>query len=150
MGQVIRMRAVLIEPDASGGEAKVIEVGEGADSDLNAILGGWLETVPTRFPHTTAIVNEDGYRLGLPLNSRATEAALGGTIVGRMVLLGAPTPTGDLTPVPDFVVDELRDTGAIRTDEAEALDRRPLLARVNDRKANRESAYDRRERERSA
>lgn len=98
------MRAVLIEPDMSGGGARVFDMTMTLPN-LEELLGGCPETVSLRAPvPALGYVNERGKRLGLPVNVVASEIARiadDDYVAGRMLVLGGVNEEGDDTPVSD-------------------------------------------------
>lgn len=117
------MRALFIPVD---GDVHVV------DSDitlswLQEQVGGYIQPVYVaqvltdrgrREVDACVYVNEEGKLNGLPINPRATDfcaLAIGGwrrdVIVGNVVVIGPPGPEGEETPVPDDVVDVVREWG---------------------------------------
>lgn len=62
---------------------------------LQHIVGGYLETKNT--PVGTAVFNEDGLRLRLPINLIASKM-LGFAVVGTVIIFGHGTYRDDFTP----------------------------------------------------
>jgi hypothetical protein len=62
--------------------------------ELHKAVGGYIELVPTRLDNRHMFVNEDGRRLGLAVNEKATALQLdsylaaGNVIVGDAILMG--------------------------------------------------------------
>ena len=81
--------------------------------DINELVGGYVMShpVPER-QDVIALLNEDGKRLGLPLNRRATELLAarmfaGDYVVGDVVLAGFDQIAGRLVSCPPNVDPEL-------------------------------------------
>lgn len=98
------MRAVLIEPDMSGGGARVFDMAVTV-RNLMEVLGGDPATVPLRSPvPATGYINESAKRYELPTNAVATEIAHirdGDYIAGRLLVLGGIDAEGNDTSVSD-------------------------------------------------
>lgn len=95
------MKAVMIYP------SRLIVAAE-VNDDVLAIqgaVGGYFEPVRTRF-NCVGLVNEEGQRLGLPLNVIAS-ALTHTNIVGNMLVFGPANAGGDLTDVPKDVAEYL-------------------------------------------
>lgn len=75
------------------------EDGSRNTADIQKAIGGYMEAV--RNGHgLTIFANEDGQRMNLPMNRNAsllTET----TIVGNVVVVGAPNAAGDTGPLTD-------------------------------------------------
>jgi hypothetical protein len=64
---------------------------------LQEMVGGYIESAPTRLP-ATAFVNEEGKLEGLPVNPVASMLCED-TICGPMVVTGPADEQGELTPL---------------------------------------------------
>ena len=80
--------ATIIDPSGTVVEATPTHAnGKWAFSDFQSLVGGYVEVV--RLDRTkVALVNEDGFALGLPPNPAAS-ALLGIPVVGTVVLVSA-------------------------------------------------------------
>lgn len=102
----------------SDGRAQVRTLAGEALADMQKIVGGYIElvTVPAHGDRSGAslYVNEDGKRLGLPQNPRATDfcrqngvgLAADDGLCGDVLIMGPPEDSDD-TDVPDWVVRQL-------------------------------------------
>lgn len=82
----------------------------------SAMNGGWLETAPCR-PDVCLWVDEEGKLKGLPINHRANELwsmideyhaqEAGDRLVGVCVVTGGSDGRGEVTPVPQWVLEHL-------------------------------------------
>ena len=82
----------------------------GGLSQLQDLVGGYLEEVPLRVPGVFGYVDENGEIEGRRYNLIATELAdrpLSDWIAGPMVILGAPDRWGKETDVPEDIIGAL-------------------------------------------
>lgn len=67
-------------------DGRVEEVLQKMDlAQMQAFVGGYIEMVPTKIPHRSLIVNEEGLLKELPHNPKATELVRPGTLVLDMI-----------------------------------------------------------------
>lgn len=106
------MRALLIPAELSEPIRDVqIDGGDGCLDALQALVGGWIETIPHPTRDDVApYFHEEGKLLDLPANWRATELLResirpGDYIAGDCVLAGFDPDTGETVELPaDFEV----------------------------------------------
>ena len=84
---------------------------------LQGIVGGYIEAVYAMHdeygqPNVIIWCNEDGMRLDLPINRRATAfwyalagGPTGNVLRGTVLLTGGDDGEGDMLPAPDLVID---------------------------------------------
>lgn len=101
------MTVALLIPADDASPVREVEVGGLAD--LQALVGGFIESVP--YAGRVDVVpyfNEEGKLLGLPVNARATRLLdlslfAFDHVVGEVVLTGFNPETGDMVALPDDV-----------------------------------------------
>jgi len=91
------MKVILVHPDGAIEQTEIAELAQG--------VGGFVQQVRTLIPHVDAFVNEDGKRLGLPVNLFATKLCApylqsGDFVVGTLLLTGPADAEGNTTDVP--------------------------------------------------
>lgn len=98
----------------SEGHAEAVQVpGTGSElTFLQDLVGGYIEAVVVPEGGYDLIINEEGKLEGLPYNARATELASpmlapGDVIVGDVVVTGAVDAEGEMTSVPEWLVNHL-------------------------------------------
>ena len=84
--------ATLLKPDGTREDVKGANKGMFTIPQVQALIGGYMEVVPTTIPNKVLLVNEDGKRDGLPPNALATavmrpDAYPGDVIVGNALLV---------------------------------------------------------------
>lgn len=97
-------RAVLVPAVGEAHEVQIPERGEGELHELQRLVGGWIEYVPT--DALTVYCNEEGKIIPLPPNYRATNAfgselQPGDILAGDVVVLGELDDEGDTTGLTD-------------------------------------------------
>lgn len=93
-------RAVVIPTDTA---PYVADVDDRTPGVLQALVGGYFEAIPVRRHEAVVFVNEDGVRLRLPPNPHTHP--LGWSLVGTAVVFGPADSEGELTDVPQSVID---------------------------------------------
>jgi len=74
-------------------------------SDMQAVVGGYIEPVDTR--DYTIMANEEGLLIGLPLNPYAS-GLTGGYIVGNVAIVGQPDSYGNTKRLNKATVERIR------------------------------------------
>lgn len=105
---VAPINAIIIPADGPG-ETRLVNQDI---RELQGIVGGYLEAIYTMHdqhgsPQVTLWCNDDGIRLGLPINRRATalwytlnEGETGQQLRGTVLVTGGDDGQGDILPVP--------------------------------------------------
>jgi hypothetical protein len=97
------MTAALVIPAVLTQPAHVVDVDTEVPGALHALVGGYIEAYRIPGHDARMYMNEDGRRLALPLNVRASDL-LQTTVVGDVVVLGTGAEPKD-APVPQSVID---------------------------------------------
>lgn len=97
-------RAILVPALGEAREVQIPESGEGELDELQRLVGGFIELVPT--DTLTVFCNEEGKIQGLPPNYRATSTfgsllMPGDVIAGDVVVLGNLDDDGDTVSLSD-------------------------------------------------
>ena len=116
------MVTALVIPTAEGAPITECEVNN--LEDYQAVVGGWIEPVDIPALGVTVYVHEEGLRLNLALNTRATllwwyfvpEARQSAMLVGPALITGLPNRSGDSTDVPSEVGSMLAHPGEWRVE----------------------------------
>lgn len=122
------MKAIVIPADGTQ-PARVVDDNITLEF-MQGVVGGYIETVPIyevltdsgrKHVEADLFVNEEGKLIGLPLNPRATDLAaltIGGwvhdVIKGDVIVTGQPDDEGRNTPVPQTVIDIVKNWGWLR------------------------------------
>lgn len=76
-------------------------------NNLQQLVGGYIESAPTRRDDITLYAHEEGLLLGRNPNLRASRIAQGGFVVGDAIVVGAPGSDGNHTNVPTDLIHQL-------------------------------------------
>lgn len=110
------MKALLVKPD---GTAELIN-SEWDYSEINKIIGGWIEAVYFGDKPYFAYIHEEGKILGMPENCNATNlwydsgqrVLIGDFLAGNVLFFGLVDSDGNNTEVPEQAIEDIVRYGA--------------------------------------